>query len=182
MMHSSRSNSSSGAACGEDDNEGFAAAPAAEEETAYMFIIEGPRVLPWTQEPAARPGVLPCSTVHAALVKTQLRDGFPVLYSSGPAGTVALVQYLFDELSKGGLDLKPTVGDSSPPIFSPLFCSLAHRFTKEIRLHSVHRALCSCFIFKNWISTLLSTPFEVYFLVWGAHFRATAAGSRTPGF
>jgi len=79
------------------------------EETMYMFILEGSRVLPWSKEPATRRGALPCSTVHAALVKTQLRDGFPVLHSSGRDGTVALVQYLFDELCKGGLDLKPSV-------------------------------------------------------------------------
>ena len=84
------------------------------EETMYMFILEGSRVLPWSKEPATRHGALPCSTVHAALIKTQVRDGFPVLQTSGRDGTVALVQYLFDELCKGGLDLKPSVRNLLP--------------------------------------------------------------------
>ena len=80
MLHSSSASSEDGEApfsfsspSSSSSSSGSSAAAAVPHvETTYAFIIEGPRVLPWTSAPAVARGKLPCSTLHAALVKTQV--------------------------------------------------------------------------------------------------------------
>ena len=81
-----------------DDEEGVVSSA----QTSFMYVVEAKRPLKWSK--TEKVGGLPTATLHAAMLKTSVRDGIPVLLSTGTQHTLSVLAYLFDELCKGGLD------------------------------------------------------------------------------
>lgn len=76
-------------------------APTADGDPApqYAIVVENASGMPWD----VRVGTLPGRCVHGAMLKLALRDGIPVLMSTGTQHTVEIVAYLARELKRDAL-------------------------------------------------------------------------------
>ena len=87
-------------------------APTAEGDVApqYAYVVETASGIAWN----ASVGKLPGRCVHGAMLKLALRDGIPVLMSTGGAHTIELVVYLTRELTRNAF--APTARSYAPGV------------------------------------------------------------------
>ena len=74
-----------------------------EPTVRYVYAVEGSTVEPWD---GFYRGSMRNRCIWGALVKLQLRDGFPVVHTRSPEDTAALVVYLAGQLRDDGLEPK----------------------------------------------------------------------------
>lgn len=75
------------------------------EKRTPLYVIEGLDVIEWSDNPIPYSGVR-YDQVQAAIVKTSLRDGIPVLFSRNCEETARLVAYIAKQISLRGFEPK----------------------------------------------------------------------------